>query len=111
MITREPTTPSKLEPIPIPPMTNSSAPPAKQTYYRWIICALLFAATTINYVDRNSLSVLKTTLEKDLSWSEADYGWIQFAFTLAYASFPLVLGRVIDRIGVKAGLAAALIMW
>lgn len=81
------------------------------TRYRWWICALLFLCTTINYVDRNSLSVLKTMLEKDLGWNEADYGWIQFAFTFAYAAFPLVLGRLIDRIGVKAGLAAALIMW
>jgi MFS transporter, ACS family, hexuronate transporter len=81
------------------------------TKYRWVICGLLFAATTINYVDRNSLSVLKTMLEKELSWSEADYGWIQFAFTFAYAAFPLLLGRMIDRIGVKTGLAAALIMW
>jgi ACS family hexuronate transporter-like MFS transporter len=79
--------------------------------YRWVICALLFAATTINYVDRNSLSVLKTILEKELSWSEVDYGWIQFAFTAAYAIFPTILGRLIDRFGVKVSLAAALVMW
>src|SRR5262245_45842326 len=79
--------------------------------YRWVICGLLFCATTINYVDRNSLSVLKTILEKELSWSEADYGWIQFAFTAAYAAFPSIFGRVIDRFGVKASLATALIMW
>jgi ACS family hexuronate transporter-like MFS transporter len=89
----------------------ASAPSALRTNYRWIVCALLFAATTINYVDRNSLGVLKTILEKDLHWSEADYGWIQFAFTAAYAAFPTILGRVIDRFGVKASLAAALIMW
>ena len=79
-----------------------SAPTARQTItrYRWVICALLFAATTINYVDRNSLSVLKTILEKELNWSEADYGWIQFAFTTAYAAFPMILGRFIDRFGV-----------
>ena len=90
-----------------------SAPTARQTItrYRWVICALLFAATTINYVDRNSLSVLKTILEKDLNWSEANYGWIQFAFTTAYAAFPMLLGRYIDRFGVKTGLACALIMW
>lgn len=91
-----------------------SQPPSTRetlTKYRWVICALLFAATTINYVDRNSLGVLKTILEKELSWSEADYGWIQFAFTFAYAAFPTILGRVIDRLGVKVSLAAALIMW
>lgn len=90
------------------------SPPAtsiRSTNCRWVICALLFAATTINYVDRNSLSVLKTMLEKELSWSEADYGWIQFAFTTAYAAFPMILGRFIDRFGVKVSLACALIMW
>lgn len=86
-------------------------PTTTVTRYRWVICALLFAATTVNYVDRNSLSVLKTILERELSWSEADYGWIQFAFTAAYAAFPTILGRLIDRLGVKTSLAAALIMW
>jgi MFS transporter, ACS family, hexuronate transporter len=78
---------------------------------RWWICGLLFFATTINYVDRNSLSVLKTMLERDLGWSEADYGWIQFAFTAAYAAFPSIAGRVIDSMGVKFGLAIALVAW
>ncbi len=91
--------------------TNPSVSSERKTCYRWIICALLFAATTINYVDRNSLSVLKTMLEKDLHWNEADYGWIQFAFTAAYAAFPMILGRFIDRFGVKVSLACALIMW
>ena len=76
-----------------------------------MICALLFFATTINYIDRNSLSVLKTTIERQLNWSEADYGWIAFAFTAAYAAFPSVFGRLIDRYGVKASLAGALVMW
>ena len=54
--------------------------------YRWTICALIFFCTTINYVDRNSLSVLKTTLQAHLGWSDVDYGWVTFAFTAAYAS-------------------------
>src|SRR5215212_12079043 len=78
---------------------------------RWWICGLLFFATTINYVDRNSLSVLKTMLERDLGWSEADYGWIQFAFTAAYAAFPSLAGRLMDSMGVKFGLALALVAW
>src|SRR5215207_2831002 len=78
---------------------------------RWWICGLLFFATTINYVDRNSLSVLKTMLERDLGWSEADYGWIQFAYTAAYAAFPSLAGRLMDAKGVKFGLAVALIGW
>src|SRR6187431_3006782 len=79
--------------------------------YRWVICALLFFCTTINYIDRNALSVLKTTLQGDLGWTDVDYGWITFAFTVAYAAFPSVTGRVIDRWGVKKSLAAALILW
>jgi MFS transporter, ACS family, hexuronate transporter len=79
--------------------------------YRWRICVLLFAATTINYIDRNALSVLKTTLQSSLAWSDVDYGWVTFAFTVAYAAFPSAAGRLIDRYGVKKSLAAALILW
>ncbi len=78
---------------------------------RWWICGLLFLATTINSVDRNALSVLKTTLERQLSWSEADYGWITFAFTMSYALFPSFAGRIVDAVGVKAGFAGGLILW
>src|SRR5215218_2831853 len=92
---------------------STSSAPLRRTIpgLRWWICGLLFFATTINYVDRNSLSVLKTMLERDLGWSEADYGWIQFAFTAAYAAFPSIAGRVMDSMGVKFGLALALIAW
>ncbi len=83
---------------------------------RWWICALLFAATTINYIDRNALSVLKTRLQQPLeagglALTDADYGWITFAFTAAYAAFPPLIGTAIDRFGVKRSLAVALIMW
>ena len=95
------------------PLAPSAAPTTGNRIgrYRWTICALLFFATTINYVDRNSLSVLKTTIERQLNWSEADYGWIAFAFTAAYAAFPSIFGRLIDRYGVKTSLAGALVMW
>ncbi len=79
--------------------------------YRWVICGLLFFATTINYIDRNSLSVLKTTLQGSLGWSDVDYGWVTFAFTTAYAAFPSLIGRLIDTFGVKASLSGALILW
>lgn len=79
--------------------------------YRWTICALLFFCTTINYIDRNALSVLKTTLQQQLGWTDVDYGWITFAFTVAYAAFPSLIGRAIDKYGVKIGLAGALILW
>ncbi len=94
-------------------MTSTAAAAVSATVgrYRWVICGLLFFATTINYIDRNALSVLKTTLQADLGWSDVDYGWITFAFTVAYAAFPSITGRVIDRWGVKKSLAAALILW
>jgi ACS family hexuronate transporter-like MFS transporter len=79
--------------------------------YRWAICALLFCCTTINYVDRNSLSVLKTTLQGALGWEDVDYGTITTAFTFAYAMFPSVIGIIIDKIGVKKALACALVVW
>lgn len=91
--------------------TAAAATTASVGRYRWVICALLFFATTINYIDRNALSVLKTTLQADLGWSEVDYGWITFAFTVAYAAFPSITGRVIDRWGVKKSLAVALVLW
>src|SRR5262245_38451695 len=79
--------------------------------YRWVICALLFFCTTINYIDRNSLSVLKTSLERALGWNNVDYAWITFAFTFAYAAFPSPIGVFVDRFGVKKALAAALVVW
>ena len=80
-------------------------------HYRWWICALLFFCTTINYIDRNSLSVLKTTLQGALGWTDVDYAWITFAFTFAYAAFPSPIGVFVDRFGVKKALAIALIVW
>ncbi|HEU4604274.1 MAG TPA: MFS transporter [Steroidobacteraceae bacterium] len=90
---------------------TAPAPTAPVGKYRWVICALLFFCSTINYVDRQALSVLKTTLQDALGWTDVDYGWITFAFTVAYAAFPSLIGRVIDRYGVKTSLAAALILW
>jgi MFS transporter, ACS family, hexuronate transporter len=94
------------------PMTaNVSSQPKSSGKYRWYICALLFLCTTINYIDRNSLSVLKTTLQNALNWTDVDYGWVTFAFTAAYATFPSIVGNLIDRFGVKASLSGALILW
>ncbi|HEX5161811.1 MAG TPA: MFS transporter [Steroidobacteraceae bacterium] len=91
--------------------STAAAVAAKVGNYRWMICALLFFCTTINYVDRNSLSVLKTTLQGALGWEDVDYGTITTAFTFAYAMFPSVIGIIIDKIGVKKALAWALIVW
>jgi ACS family hexuronate transporter-like MFS transporter len=79
--------------------------------YRWTICALLFVATTINYVDRQVLGILAPTLQRELRWTEADYGDIVSWFSFAYALGFLVAGRVIDLIGVRRGLAAAVVAW
>ena len=92
-------------------MTNTTAAAGRVGNYRWVICALLFFSTTINYIDRNSLSVLKTTLQGALGWTDVDYGWITTAFTFAYAMFPSLIGFFVDRFGVKKALAGALILW
>src|SRR3989440_5650947 len=78
---------------------------------RWSICALLFFATTINYIDRQVLGILSKDLQGALHWSEIDYGNIVAAFNAAYALGLLVVGRLIDRFGTKIGYAAALIIW
>jgi MFS transporter, ACS family, aldohexuronate transporter len=79
--------------------------------YRWTICALLFVATTINYVDRQVLGILAPTLQRELHWSEADYGDIVSWFSFAYAIGFLIAGRLLDWIGVRRGLAAAVVAW
>ncbi|HMI55950.1 MAG TPA: MFS transporter, partial [Gemmatimonadaceae bacterium] len=79
--------------------------------YRWTICALLFVATTINYVDRQVLGILAPTLQRELRWTETDYGDIVSWFSFAYAFGFLIAGRVIDWIGVRRGLATAVVAW
>ena len=91
--------------------TGGTRAAGRVTSYRWVICALLFFCTTINYIDRNALGVLKPILGKELGWQETDYGWIVFAFVFAYAAFPSIIGIIIDRVGVKKGLALALVVW
>jgi ACS family hexuronate transporter-like MFS transporter len=78
---------------------------------RWIICALLFFATTINYIDRQIIGILKPTLQAELGWSEIDYGNIVFWFQAAYGLGLLACGPVIDRIGSKLGYAGAIAIW
>ncbi len=78
---------------------------------RWYICGLLFFATTISYVDRQVLGLLKPLLEQELHWREADYGWIVFAFQLAYALMMPLAGRLIDWAGTRLGYAVAVALW
>lgn len=79
--------------------------------YRWQICGLLFFASTINYIDRQVIGILKPTLQTEFGWSETDYGWIVFAFQAAYAIGMITAGRVIDKIGTKLGFALAVVFW
>ena len=85
--------------------------PQPMTNYRWTVCALVFFATTINYLDRQVISLLKPILEKEFDWSESDYSNIVAAFQLAYAFGMLGVGSVIDKIGSKLGYAISLVLW
>jgi len=79
--------------------------------WRWKICALLFFATTINYMDRQVLGLLAPTLQKNIGWSETQYAHIIVAFQAAYAIGLLVFGRWIDAIGTRKGYAVAVVFW
>lgn len=84
---------------------------AQSSRVRWWICALLFFATTINYVDRSVLSVLAPELKKTIGWDDVQFGYINAAFPLAYALGFLVVGWLIDRFGTRAVYAVSLILW
>ncbi len=79
--------------------------------YRWTICTLIFFATTINYLDRSVISLLKNSLEKDFKWTESDYSDIVISFQLCYAVGLLLAGRFIDKIGTKTGYAFSILLW
>jgi len=79
--------------------------------YRWVICGLLFFATTINYVDRQVLGILSKDLQLALGWNELQYGNIVAAFNAAYALGLLGAGRLMDRFGTKIGYSLALVIW
>jgi len=81
------------------------------TNYRWRILALLFFATTINYIDRQVIGILKPFIAEDLGWSEADYGYIVTAFQIAYAIGLISTGRLLDKFGVRIGYLWAIIVW
>ena len=78
---------------------------------RWYVCFLVFAATTINYIDRQVLGLLAPLLQQTLHWSESQYGFIITGFQVAYAIGYVTSGRIIDAIGTKAGYAAAVLLW
>jgi MFS transporter, ACS family, hexuronate transporter len=79
--------------------------------YRWLICLLLFLATSINYIDRQILSLLKPILDEQLHWTNAQYGEVNAAFSGAYAVGLLLFGAFIDRVGTKIGYAVSIAAW
>lgn len=79
--------------------------------YRWVICGLLFFATTVNYVDRQVLGILSKDLKIAIGWTEVDYGNIVAAFNAAYAFGLLLAGRLMDRIGTRVGYVVAIVWW
>ncbi len=81
------------------------------THYRWMICALLFAAATINYIDRQVIGLLKQTLQGQIGWNEIDYSNIIFAFQLAYAAGLLFAGRFMDWLGTRKGFSFSVLFW
>jgi MFS transporter, ACS family, hexuronate transporter len=83
----------------------------KVNNYRWLILVLLFFATTINYLDRQIIGLLKPLLEKEFNWSETDFARIVMAFTAAYAIGLLISGGIIDRVGTKIGYSVAIVVW
>jgi len=80
-------------------------------HYRWLIVSLLFFATTINYLDRQIIGLLKPILEKEFNWSETDFAHIVMAFTAAYAIGLLLAGRLIDKTGTRIGYSISIIIW
>lgn len=106
--------------VPTPDLRSSASPKREGPsiprssgvgYFRWAICALLFFGVTKNYMDRQVLGVLKTTLQHDLGWNEIQYGNLVFAFQAAYALGMLIVGRFIDRLGTRLGYALAMAFW
>lgn len=83
----------------------------KMTQYRWVICAMLFFATTVNYLDRQVLSLLQPMLEEEFHWTDNDYGTITAVFSLFYAISMLFAGRFIDWMGTRKGYAWSIAVW
>jgi len=90
---------------------TSAQPSTRVGYFRWVICALLLFGVTKNYIDRQLLGVLKTTLQHDFGWDDVQYGHLVSYFQAAYAAGMLLVGRLIDRFGTRVGYALAMAFW
>lgn len=91
--------------------TAIGAASARAGRYRWVIVALLFAATAVNYIDRQMIGVLKPTLQAEFGWSEGDFANIVFWFQMAYAIGYIGFGRIVDAIGARLGYTVAIVIW
>jgi len=94
--------------------TDSSIPAAateRVGRYRWVIVAMLFAATAINYIDRQMIGVLKPTLKDEFGWTESDFANIIFWFQVAYAIGYIGFGKVVDALGARVGYTVAIVIW
>lgn len=94
------------------PLTAQASSVAERIgYYRWGICALLFFAATINYIDRQVIGILKPTLQTEIGWTEVQYSWVVFSFQAAYAIGLLLVGGLMDRLGARKGFSIAIVFW
>jgi MFS transporter, ACS family, hexuronate transporter len=78
---------------------------------RWLICALLFFAATVNYMDRQVIGLLKPALQIQFGWTEIAYSNIVLAFQFAYGAAVLFVGKLIDRVGTRIGFSLAVMVW
>src|SRR5215469_11688599 len=95
----------------LPLESGSSDLSRRRGYYRWVICALLFFATTINYIDRQILSLLKEILDQQIGWTNEQFGWVNAMFQLAYGVGLVGFGWFVDRYGAKVGYAVSIASW
>lgn len=90
---------------------SSSNSATKKTNYRWIICSLLFLATTVNYLDRQVLSILQPSLSEEFGWTNSDYANITAVFQFVYAIAVIFVGRFVDKVGIRKGYIWAIAVW
>src|SRR5476649_1578120 len=95
----------------MPLSTDSPAQPSLRTHFRWVVCGLLFAATTINYVDRAAFGILAPKLKETFHWDNGDISSISLWFEISYAIGLAFAGRILDRVGTKLGLGVAFAAW
>src|SRR5947207_13972709 len=106
----DPARPASESSIAVSQSQAAATVPSRLGYFRWIICGLLLLGTTKNYMDRQVLGVLKTTLQHDFSWNEIQYGNLVSAFQIAYAAGMMLVGGLIDWLVSRLGYALAVIL-